>query len=241
MDLSKLTQKSQEAIQLAQDSALRHGHQQADTIHLLHALQTQEAGLVPRLLERLGVSTAALQSSIDDALARLPKVSGGGMEAGKVYVTESLQAALVWAQDEAKRLKDEYVSVEHLLLALVETRGADEAARLLRDVGVDHNRILEALHGVRGLQRVVSATPEGTYEVLDKYGVDLVTLARDGKLDPIIGRDAEIRDVIRILSRKTKNNPVLIGEPGVGKTASVEALAQVIRPWPWHLLGWCAS
>jgi ATP-dependent Clp protease ATP-binding subunit ClpB len=228
MDLSKLTQKSQEAIQLAQDSAVRHGHQQADTIHLLHGLQTQEAGLVPRLLERLDVPTTALESSIDEALDRLPKVTGSGMEVGKVYVTEALQATLVRAQDEAKRLKDEYVSVEHLLLGLVETGGADEAARLLRDVGVDRNKILEALQEVRGNQRVVSATPEGTYEVLDKYGVDLVTQARDGKLDPIIGRDAEIRDVIRILSRKTKNNPVLIGEPGVGKTAIVEGLAQRI-------------
>ena len=163
MDLSKLTQKSQEAIQLAQDSAVRHGHQQVDTLHLLHALQTQEGGLVPRLLERLDVPVGVLQSSIDDALARRPRVGGGGVEAGKVYVTEALQATLVQAQDEAKRLKDEYVSVEHLLLALIETGRADEAARLLGDAGVDRNKILEALHEVRRRRSAVwTLTPGPT-------------------------------------------------------------------------------
>ena len=226
MDLSKLTQKSQEALQTAQEEAVGLGHQQVDTLHLLEALRSQEGGLVPRLLERLEVS--GLEDRIAAELAKLPKVSGSATEAGKIYVTQPLQETFVRAQKEAKRLKDEYVSVEHLLLALLEGTGNDAAAKVLKASGVGRDALLEQLHKVRGHQRVVSATPEGTYEALEKYGVDLVAQARDGKMDPIIGRDAEIRNVVRILSRKTKNNPVLIGEPGVGKTAIVEGLAQRI-------------
>ena len=228
MSLDRLTQKSQEAVAAAQAEAVRRGHQQVDLEHLLAALLAAADGLVPRLLARLEVPVAPLAEALDAELARRPAVSGGGAEPGKLYVTPRFQAALVRAADEAKRLKDEYVSVEHLLLALLEESPAGAAGRLLRQSGVDRDRLLAALTAVRGHQRVTSAEPEATYEALDKYGVDLVAEARRGKLDPVIGRDEEIRRVVRILSRKTKNNPVLIGEPGVGKTAIVEGLAQRI-------------
>ncbi len=228
MDLNKLTQKSQEALQQAQTLAVRLGQQEVDSEHLLAALLADAEGLVPRLFERMGIQTAALASELERALGNRPRVSGSGVEAGKIYISQRLQQALVRAEDEARRLKDEYVSVEHLLLALIDERGDQPAPRLLRQMGVDRNRFLAALTAVRGSQRVTSATPEAAYEALDKYGVDLVKQARSGKLDPVIGRDAEIRRVVRILSRKTKNNPVLIGEPGVGKTAIIEGLAQRI-------------
>ena len=230
MDLNKLTQKSQEAVQAAQTKALRYGHQEVDGEHLLVALLEQPEGLVPRLLARLDVRAEAVKADLEQALERRPRVSGPGSESGKFYVTNRLQRLLVAAQDEAKRLKDEYVSVEHLALAfLAEGEGA-EAGRVLARHGVTRDAFLQALTAVRGSQRVTSASPESAYEALDKYGVDLVAQARAGKLDPVIGRDAEIRRAIRILSRKTKNNPVLIGEPGVGKTAIVEGLAQrVVR------------
>ncbi|HVR28595.1 MAG TPA: ATP-dependent chaperone ClpB [Thermoanaerobaculia bacterium] len=227
MDLNLLTQKSQEALQEAQSLATRHGHQQVDGDHLLAALLTQDGGLVPRLLERLELPIENLRQEAQRLLERKPKV-GGAVEPGKIYVTPELQQALTRAEDEAKRLKDEYVSVEHLFLALLELPASSPAGGLLRRFQVDRNRFLPVLQEVRGSQRVTSANPEAAYEALEKYGVDLVALARQGKLDPVIGRDAEIRRVIRILSRKTKNNPVLIGEPGVGKTAIVEGLAQRI-------------
>ncbi|MFP3939211.1 MAG: ATP-dependent chaperone ClpB, partial [Thermoanaerobaculia bacterium] len=225
---NKLTQKSQEAFQAAQTRALRHGHQEVDGEHLFVALLEQPEGLVPRLLARMDVRAEELLTEVEAALERRPSVSGPGAEAGKVYVTNRLQHLLVAAQDEAKRLKDEYVSVEHLLLAFLEEGETTEAGRILASHGVTRDRFLEALTAVRGSQRVTSATPESAYEALEKYGMDLVAQARSGKLDPVIGRDAEIRRVVRILSRKTKNNPVLIGEPGVGKTAIVEGLAQRI-------------
>ncbi len=228
MDINKLTLKSQEALQAAQTRALRFGHQQADSEHLLAALLEQPEGLVPRLLGRLDVAVEPLARHLEEELARRPSVSGPGAEAGKIYLTERLQQALVRAEDEAKRLKDEYVSVEHLLLALIEQGASTAAGRALAEHGVTRDRVLSALTAVRGSQRVTSASPEASYEALEKYGVDLVAQARRGKLDPVIGRDAEIRRVVRILSRKTKNNPVLIGEPGVGKTAIVEGLAQRI-------------
>jgi ATP-dependent Clp protease ATP-binding subunit ClpB len=228
MDLNRLTQKSQEAVQAAQTKALRYGHTEADGEHLLLALLEQSDGLVPRLLARMDVPVASLQSGLEQALERRPRVSGPGMEAGKVYVTQRLQKLFLQAEQEARRLKDEYVSVEHLLLALVDEGTSSAAGRLLQQFQVTRDALLNALTAVRGHQRVTSATPETAYEALEKYGVDLVTQARQGKLDPVIGRDAEIRRVIRILSRKTKNNPVLIGEPGVGKTAIVEGLAQRI-------------
>jgi ATP-dependent Clp protease ATP-binding subunit ClpB len=229
VDVNKLTQKSQEALTAAQSGALRYGHQEVDGEHLLLALLEQPEGLAPRLLERMQVPVSTLAAELDRLLQSRPRVSGpGAAEAGKVYVTPRLQQLFVRAEDEAKRLKDEYVSVEHLLLALIDEGPSTPTGKLLGQFGVDRDRFLAALTAVRGRQRVTSATPEAAYEALDKYGVDLVAQARQGRLDPVIGRDAEIRRVIRILSRKTKNNPVLIGEPGVGKTAIVEGLAQRI-------------
>jgi ATP-dependent Clp protease ATP-binding subunit ClpB len=228
MDTNKLTQKSQEALQSAQTKALRFGHQEVDVEHLLLALLEQPEGLVPRLLARMDVPGSQLATEVERELTRRPSVSGPGAEAGKVYITQRLQKLFVTAEDEAKRLKDEYVSVEHLVLAMLDEGSGTVAGRILAQFGVTRDRFLSALTAVRGNQRVTSAMPEAAYEALEKYGVDLVAQARRNKLDPVIGRDAEIRRVVRILSRKTKNNPVLIGEPGVGKTAIVEGLAQRI-------------
>ena len=228
MNLDKLTQKSQAAMQAAQGKALRHGHVEVDGEHLLLALVEQSDGLVPRLLERMGVPTAPLAQAVEDELNRRPRVSGPGAEAGKIYITQSLQKLLLKAEEEAERLKDDYISVEHLMLAMADRDSRGAAGGILRQFNVSRDALLEALAAVRGHQRVTSDTPETAYEALDKYGLDLVAQARQGKLDPVIGRDDEIRRTIRILSRKTKNNPVLIGEPGVGKTAIVEGLAQRI-------------
>ncbi len=228
MDLNRLTQKSQEALARAQAGAAERGHQEADVEHLLAALLAQPEGLVPRLLTRLEVEPKNLAESIEAELAKRPKVGGSGVESGKIYVTQRLQKLLGAAESAAKRLKDEYVSVEHLALAILDESPAGSSAKLLKQFGVTRESFLQALTAVRGSQRVTSAEPEAAYEALAKYGVDLVQQARLGKLDPVIGRDAEIRRVVRILSRKTKNNPVLIGEPGVGKTAIVEGLAQRI-------------
>jgi ATP-dependent Clp protease ATP-binding subunit ClpB len=228
MDINRFTQKSQEALQAAQTKALRYGHQEVDAEHLLIALLEQSEGLVPRLLGRMNVPVELLIAELEKELQRRPSVSGPGSEAGKIYLTQRLQQVFVAAEDEARRLKDEYVSVEHLMLALIEEGAKTAAGRILARFHVTRDAFLAALTSVRGNQRVTSATPEVAYEALDKYGIDLVAEARRGKLDPVIGRDAEIRRVIRILSRKTKNNPVLIGDPGVGKTAIVEGLAQRI-------------
>ncbi len=228
MDLNRLTQRSQEAFSEAQSAATRFGHQQVDAEHLLLALCRQEEGLIPRLFARMDVDVNAVVQATEQALERRPAVSGPGAEPGKVFVTQRLNEVLVNAEAEAKRLKDEYVSVEHLLLGLFKGGDDSDATRILKQVGITRDRFLETLTAVRGNQRVQSANPEATYEALERYGIDLVKAARQGKLDPVIGRDAEIRRVVRILSRKTKNNPVLIGEPGVGKTAVVEGLAQRI-------------
>ncbi len=228
MNNEKLTQKSQEAIQMAQQIALRHSHQTVDVPHLLLALLEQEDGLVTRILEKTGINSASVKTDVGNLLDRLPRVSGQAVEAGKIYVSQEFQTLLVKAGDQAKRLKDEYISVEHLLLAMLEGGKRSETAELLRKSGLDTASVLNALKSVRGNQRVTSDSPEGQYEALKKYGTDLVEIARRNKLDPVIGRDSEIRSVTRILSRKTKNNPVLIGEPGVGKTAIVEGLAQRI-------------
>ena len=228
MDMSKLTQKAQEALQAAQVLTTRHRHQELDGEHVLLALIDQEQGLVPRLLQKLSVALPTLRARIEQELERRPSVQGGATEAGKIYVTQRLNSLLVAAGDEAKRLNDDYVSVEHLLIALAEEGKQTEGGRILVDFGVTRKSVLDVLKTVRGNQRVTSDNPEGQYEALEKYGADLVALARDGRLDPVIGRDTEIRSVIRILSRKTKNNPVLIGDPGVGKTAIVEGLAQRI-------------
>ncbi len=228
MDLNKFTIKSQEALQSAQAKAVKYGHVEVDGEHLLAALLEQPEGLVSRLLKRMDIPLPAVQEDLVQALEKKPRVSGPGAEPGKVYITQRLNKLLVKAEEEARHLKDEYVSVEHLLLAFVEEGPSTPAGRILQKHGVTRDAVLKALTAVRGHQRVTSAAPESTYEALQKYGRDLVQEARSGKLDPVIGRDSEIRRVIRILSRKTKNNPVLIGEPGVGKTAIVEGLAHRI-------------
>ncbi len=228
MDLNKFTQKSQEAVAEAQQEAVRLGHQQVDTDHLFRALVGQEDGLVPRLLERAGYDPKAVASALDAELGRMPRVSGPGVQPGQIYVTQRMNETLLAAFDLAKKMQDEYVSVEHLLLAVLDKPGSGPAAAVLRQFGLTRDRILAVLAEVRGNQRVTSANPEDTYDALKKYGRDLVEDARKGRLDPVIGRDAEIRRCIRILSRRTKNNPVMIGEAGVGKTAIVEGLAQRI-------------
>jgi ATP-dependent Clp protease ATP-binding subunit ClpB len=229
VDLNKLTQKSQEALHDAQTKALRFGHSDVDGEHLLLALLDQAEGLVPRLLETAGADPGRLHDAIEGDLKRRPSVSGPGVSPGDVRVTQRFSRILDAAEREANRLKDEYVSVEHLVLALIDEGPDTAAGRRLGEEGVTRQNFLEALTKIRGNQRVTSAMPEVTYEALEKYGRDLVTDAREGKLDPVIGRDNEIRRTVQILSRKTKNNPVLIGDPGVGKTAIVEGLAQRIH------------
>ena len=228
MDMNRLTQKSQEALHDAQTKALRFGHIEVDGEHLLLALLDQGEGLVAPLLARAGADPDRLREELEAELGRRPRVSGPGVTPGQVHVTRRLSRLLDTADREARRLKDEYVSVEHLVIALVEEGSGSAAGRLLHSHGLTRDTFLAALTEVRGHQRVTSATPEGTYEALDKYGRDLVAAAAAGKLEPVIGRDSEIRRTIQILSRKSKNNPVLIGEPGVGKTAIVEGLAQRI-------------
>ncbi len=228
MDLNRLTQKSQEAFAEAQSKAVTYGHVEVDGEHLLWALLDQPEGLVPRLLQRMDIQPERLKTEIEAELGKRPHVSGPGVEAGKIYVSQRLSRILVTAENEAKRLKDEYVSVEHLLMALVAEGEKSPSGKILKRAGVEREKLLKALTDVRGNQRVQSPNPEASYEALEKYGRDLVKMANSGKLDPVIGRDEDIRRVIRILSRKTKNNPVLIGEPGVGKTAIVEGLAQRI-------------
>jgi ATP-dependent Clp protease ATP-binding subunit ClpB len=228
VDINRYTQKSQEALAEAQKTAVRYGHVEIDGEHLMLALLEQQDGIAPRLLRRMEIPVEAFQKRIEEDLARRARVGGPGAEPGKVYVTQRLNQLMVRAEDEAKRLKDEYVSTEHILLSFIEEGHSTAAGRLLREFGVTREKLLTALNDIRGNQRVTSANPEQTYEALQKYGRNLVDEARRGKLDPVIGRDAEIRRVIRILLRRTKNNPVLIGEPGVGKTAVVEGLAQRI-------------
>jgi len=228
MDISKFTQKSQEAISDAQNIALRHGHQQIDAEHLFKALVDQENGLVPRILERAGYDISAISQDIERQLEKLPKVSGPGVQPGQIYVTGRVNNILLKAQDLAKNMQDEYVSVEHIFLTLLDESPSTGVGKVCQAFKLDKDKILSVLTEIRGNQRVTSANPEDTYDALKKYGRDLVEEARQGKLDPVIGRDSEIRRCIRILSRRTKNNPVLIGEAGVGKTAIVEGLAQRI-------------
>ncbi|MBL9215672.1 MAG: ATP-dependent chaperone ClpB [Opitutaceae bacterium] len=227
MDASKLTVMARQAVQEAQNEARRRSHNEVETWHLLAALLNQEGGIVPSLVEKLGLTVSALQLAAERELDRLPRV-GGSVDVSKIYVTQALNEVLTQAEAEAEKLKDEYVSVEHLLLALVQAGKPAGLKKYFESFGLDRAKVLKELKQVRGNQRVTSENPEATYNALEKYGVDLVAQARKGKLDPVIGRDAEIRRAIRILSRKTKNNPVLIGEPGVGKTAIVEGLAQRI-------------
>jgi ATP-dependent Clp protease ATP-binding subunit ClpB len=228
MDMNRLTQKSQEALHDAQTKALRFGHTEVDGEHLLLALLDQTEGLVAPLLARAGADPDRLREDLEAELNRRPKVTGPGASPGQVFVTQRLSRLLETAEREAHRLKDEYVSVEHLVIALLDEGSSSAAGRLMQQQGLTRDGFLRALTEVRGNQRVTSASPEGTYEALEKYGRDLVADANAGRLEPVIGRDTEIRRTIQILSRKTKNNPVLIGEPGVGKTAIVEGLAQRI-------------
>ena len=227
MNAEKLTQKSAEAIRSAQEIALEYGNPQIEQVHLLWALLQDSEGLIPQLLAGMGVTVPPLQAAVKDLLARQPRVSNSGHEAGKIYISGDTEKALNRAEKVAGEMKDEYTSVEHLFLGLLDTAGR-ELAQLFSQYQITRERALQALSGVRGNQRVTSDNPEETYGALKKYGSDLVERARQNKLDPVIGRDDEIRNVIRILSRKSKNNPVLIGEPGVGKTAIAEGLAQRI-------------
>ena len=227
MNAQKYTQKSLEAIQAAQQLTIENQNQQIEQIHLLASLIRQENGLAPQLLRKMGVTVESLDAAVLQELGKLPRVTGSGREADRYYVARPVDEALNRAEKLADEMKDDFVSVEHLLLALIET--ADSTLkRLFSAYNITKERFLQALQSVRGNQRVTSDSPEDTYEALEKYGTDLVKRAREQKMDPVIGRDEEIRNVIRILSRKTKNNPVLIGEPGVGKTAIVEGLAQRI-------------
>jgi ATP-dependent Clp protease ATP-binding subunit ClpB len=228
MDLQKFTQKSQEALQDAQAHAVRRGNTEVDLEHLMISLLQQQGGLIARLFSKMEIPVEGFVTALEQDLAKRPKVSGPGIEAGKVYLTQRLGQVCIKAEDEAKRLKDEYVSVEHLFLAALDGEAKTPFGAICKTFNLTREKFLSALTVVRGNQRVQSAHPEATYEALDRYGRDLVQEAQKGKLDPVIGRDGEIRRVIRILSRKTKNNPVLIGEPGVGKTAIVEGLAQRI-------------
>src|ERR1039457_4812952 len=228
MDINRFTEKLQEAIRAAQGLATRYGHQQLDVEHLFASLLEQEGGLAGSILSRAGVNVDTLRPRLEQELDRLPKVSGPSGAPDQIFVTARLNRLLTAAEDEAKKLRDEYISVEHVLLALTDDGGF--SGRLLREYGASRERLMQALREVRGSQRVTSQNPEATYEALERYGRDLTKLASQGKLDPVIGRDEEIRRVIQVLSRRTKNNPVLIGEPGVGKTAIVEGLAlRIVR------------
>jgi ATP-dependent Clp protease ATP-binding subunit ClpB len=228
MDINRFTEKLQDAIRNAQSMAVRYGHQQIDVEHLLAALLEQENGLAPSILAKAGLNAELLLRRLQTELDRMPKVTGPAAGPDQVYVTSRLNRLLTAAEDEARKLKDEYISIEHVLLALTDDAGM--AGRLLKESGLTRERLMQALREVRGNQRVTSQNPEATYEALERYGRDLTKLASQNKLDPVIGRDEEIRRVIQVLSRRTKNNPVLIGEPGVGKTAIVEGLAlRIVR------------
>ena len=229
MNAQKFTQKSLEAIQEAQNLAIENNNMQIEEEHLVAALLQQRDGLIPQLLKKMHVDCDAVQRAVAEKISRIPGVTGPGREAGKIYVSADVDAVLTAAEKEADRMKDEYVSVEHIMLAIL-NRPNNAMKDVFQRFGIEKNAFLTALSSVRGNTRVTSDTPEETYDALSKYGQDLVELAKNHKLDPVIGRDDEIRNVIRILSRKTKNNPVLIGEPGVGKTAIAEGLAlRIVR------------
>ena len=224
MDMEKLTTKSREAMIASQNIATEYGHQEIRPIHLLKALVDQEGGLIPSLLKKMNVDFGKLSLAIEQALQSIPSVSGPGAQ--QSYTSRDFSQTLIRAKEIAEHMKDEYISVEHLFLALIDVDR--QCGKLLKELGVDENAVLNALKAVRGNQRVTNDSPESTFEALEKYGRDLTAAAAQNKLDPVIGRDDEIRRTIQILSRRTKNNPVLIGEPGVGKTAIVEGLANRI-------------
>ncbi len=229
MNTNKLTRKSMEAIHTAQNIAVSNSNQQIDQLHILLALLSAEEGLIPQLLSKMGIDEAAVKQETEKAVDGLPKVTGSGRRADEVYITPDTDKALTCAEETAEKMGDEYISVEHIFIGIIE-KAKDKTKTILSSFGISRDGFLDALKSVRGNTRVTSDSPEGTYDVLKKYGQDLVELARSNKLDPVIGRDSEIRNVIRILSRKSKNNPVLIGEPGVGKTAIAEGLAlRIVR------------
>jgi len=226
MDTQKFTEKSLSALENAHSDAVRRKNSELSTLHLLNAIAFQENGFVPRIFEKMGLDSSLFNKSIEKALQALPTLSGSSV--GRVSTSGEMNHALVGAEDEAKKMEDEYISVEHLLLALSSEGNKGPAGKILYEMSVTRESLMDTIKAVRGGQRVTSQNPEETYEALEKYGTDLSQLARDGKLDPVIGRDDEIRRLIQVLSRRTKNNPVLIGEPGVGKTAIAEGLAQRI-------------
>lgn len=228
MDFNRFTEKSLEAIQQAEKKALVVNNIQIEAEHLWLALQEQNEGLLSRLLLKMNIRADQLFEKVEELVKRIPRITGSGREPGKIYISQTMNQIFLQAEEEMKKMNDEYVSVEHLILALVDVTEKTSLGKVLKDAGVNRESFLRGLTEVRGNQRVISHNPEVTYEALHKYGHDIVQDARNNKLDPVIGRDAEIRHVIRILSRKTKNNPVLIGEPGVGKTAIVEGLAHRI-------------
>lgn len=228
MDPNKFTQKTNDAIAAAQSLAVKHGQQQIEVEHLLLALVDQENGIVSKILEKSSIDPSAYKAEIENEIGKLPKVSGPGAQPGQVFVTQRLNRIIVASEEVAQRMQDEFISVEHLFLAIMDEHGSTGAGRVNKSFGLTKDKVLEAMTSIRGNQRVTTDNPEATYDALKKYGRDLVEEARKGKLDPVIGRDSEIRRVIRILSRRTKNNPILIGEAGVGKTAIIEGLAQRI-------------
>ncbi|NDV27412.1 ATP-dependent chaperone ClpB [Desulfovibrio sp. JC010] len=228
MDPNKFTQKTNDAIAAAQSLAVKNGQQQIEVEHLLLALIDQEKGIVSKILEKSSIKPADYKKAVEAEINKLPKVSGPGAQPGQVFVTQRLNRIIVASEEIAQRMQDEFISVEHLFLAIMEEHGSTGAGRVNKTFGLTKDKVLEAMTTIRGNQRVTTDNPEATYDALKKYGRDLVEEARKGKLDPVIGRDSEIRRVIRILSRRTKNNPILIGEAGVGKTAIIEGLAQRI-------------
>ncbi|MGN1481162.1 ATP-dependent chaperone ClpB [Porcipelethomonas sp.] len=224
MNAQKFTQKSLEAVQAAQDTAIEYQNNAIEPEHLVYALLNQENGLIPQLMTKMNVETQSISNSVLSVISGMPKVTGSGRQSGTVYISSAADRILVDAEKQAQNMKDEYVSVEHIFLAVIDSP-TQKLKEIFKVFSIDKNKFLQVLMNVRGNAKVTNQNPEETYDVLSKYGQELVELARNNKLDPVIGRDSEIRNVIRILSRKTKNNPVLIGEPGVGKTAIAEGLA----------------
>ena len=228
MEADKMTQRVQKSLNDAFSEAVRNHNQQVDVIHLLYALIDQEDGIIPRIIEKMGISVDSFKNSIKDEIGKLPQIRGEGVSSQGVVATRKLNEILIRAEEISKEFNDLYISVEHLFLAIIELEGKTNIGKLLKQFNINKDNFLQVLYQVRGNQRVETQDPEGTYDALARYGTNLIELAKKNKLDPVIGRDEEIRRVIRILSRRTKNNPVLIGEPGVGKTAIVEGLAERI-------------
>ncbi|MGH7836890.1 MAG: Clp protease N-terminal domain-containing protein, partial [Candidatus Binataceae bacterium] len=223
MNANRFTEKLQEALGRAQSAAVSAHHQAVDVEHLAAALLEDEQGLAASILKLAGANLATVRNKLGDEVRKIPSVSGSGADSGQTYLTQRLNRVLTRAEQEAGKLTDEYVSIEHALIAMLDEPGA--TAKILREAGLTHDKLMGVLKKVRGNQRVTSQNPEATYQALERYGRDLTQLAAAGKVDPVIGRDEEIRRTIQVLSRRTKNNPVLIGEPGVGKTAIAEGLA----------------